>query len=277
LKKAYILGHPLGHSLSPIMHNAAFKHLGIDAKYCKKDILATDLPKTIDLLRQKDVFGANVTIPYKLAVMPFMDSLSEAATAIGAVNTIVNNSGKLLGHNTDASGYLRALQENAGFEAEGKLVVMLGAGGAARAVAYSLLKTGVEVLYIHNRTFEKAKSLAKEFKFLGNIKAINKTELKEKIRACDLLINTTSVGMKHNAKDPKIAAVEVLPNSGFVSDIVYRPAKTKLLADAEKLGLATQNGLAMLVYQGAQAFEMWLKQEAPVEVMFAAALQALEK
>ena len=277
MKKAYILGHPLGHSLSPIMHNAAFKHLGIRAEYCKKDILPEDLPKTIELLRQDNVFGANVTIPYKLAVMPFMDNLSDSAKAIGAVNTIVNNNGKLLGHNTDASGYIRALKENAGFELKGKIAVMLGAGGAARAVAYALLNANVEVLYIHNRTFEKAKSLAKEFKFLGNIKAIGKTELKEKIIACDLLINTTSVGMEDNAKDPKTSAVEVLPNSGFVSDIVYRPAKTKLLADAEKVGLATQNGLAMLVYQGAQAFEMWTKQDAPVEVMFAAALQALEK
>ncbi len=277
MKKTYILGHPLGHSLSPIMHNAAFKHLGIAAKYLKKDILPKDLSKTIELLRQNDVFGANVTIPYKLAVMPYMDTLSDAAKAIGAVNTIVNNNGKLLGHNSDANGYIRALKEHASFEPKGKIALMLGAGGAARAVAYALLSEGVSNLYIYNRTFEKANYLAAEFSDFGNIKAIDKAELNEKIENCNLLVNTSSVGMEHNGKDPKISPVEVLPKSAFVSDIVYRPAKTKLLHDAEAAGLRVQNGLAMLVYQGAEAFEMWTGQNAPSEIMFQSLLAALKE
>jgi len=275
LKKAYILGHPLGHSLSPIMHNAAFKHLVIDARYLKKDVLAEDLPKAIESLRRSDVFGANVTIPHKLAVMPFMDSISEAAGAIGAVNTIVNNNGSLFGHNTDAGGYLKALKENAGFEPRGKIALILGAGGSARAVAYSLLKAGVEALYIYNRRYERAGLLADNFKEFGNIKAILKKELKQKLESCDLLVNTTPVGMEHEGEDPDISPIEILPNSGFVSDIIYRPAKTKLLRDAEAAGLATQNGLPMLVYQGAEAFEMWTQKTAPVELMFKAALAAL--
>ncbi len=277
MKKTYILGHPLGHSLSPVMHNAAFKHLGIDAKYLKKDILPKDLSKTIELLRQNDVFGANVTIPYKLAVMPYMDTLSEAAKAIGAVNTIVNNSAKLQGHNSDASGYIRALKEHAGFKPKGKIALMLGAGGAARAVAYALLSEGVSNLYIYNRTFSKANYLAAEFSDFGNIKAIAKTELNEKIKNCDLLVNTSSVGMEHNGKDPQISPVEVLPKSAFVSDIVYRPAKTKLLHDAEAAGLRVQNGLAMLVYQGAEAFEMWTGQYAPSEIMLKSLLAVLKE
>lgn len=277
MKKAYILGHPLGHSLSPIMHNAAFKHLGIDAEYRKKDILPKDLAKTIELLRQSDIFGANVTIPYKLDVMPFMDTLSDAVKAIGAVNTIVNNNGKLLGHNTDASGYIRALQEEAGFEPKSKVAVMLGAGGAARAVAYALLSEGVSKLYIYNRTFEKANSLAKEFSVFGNIQATTKEDFNLKIKSCDLLVNTTSVGMESNGKDPNISPVTVLPSFGFVSDIVYRPAKTQLLCDAEEAGLSGQNGLAMLVYQGAAAFDMWTRENAPVEIMFKSLLIALEE
>ena len=274
--KVFLLAHPAGHSLSPVMHNAAFEQLGIAAHYEALDVPPDVLEETVNALRNADCYGANVTVPHKLAVVPFMDELTEAAKAIGAVNTIINMNGKLLGHNTDASGFLRALREGWGEFLTGKTAVMLGAGGAARAVAYALLSENVRVR-VHNRTVEKAQALVAAFEALGDISVLDEG-LESAVRTADLLINTTSVGMARGGVDPKTSPLPagVLPSSGFVCDLVYRPAKTKLLRDAEAAGLATQNGLPMLVYQGAEAFERWTGREAPVEVMFQVLRKRLE-
>ena len=275
MKRVFLLAHPAGHSISPPMHNAAFKASGITAHYEALDVAPEDLAKVIESFREADVFGSNVTIPHKLAVMPLMDELTDAARAIGAVNTIVNQDGKLLGHNTDATGYLRAIKEDAAFDLEGKTVVMLGAGGAARAIVYALLNAGVHELKIFNRTTAKAQSLADELMHLGQVTVSQ--DLTRDVARANLLINTTSVGMEHNGIDPDESPLPdgILPQQGFVSDIVYRPAKTRLLKEAETAGLRTQNGLAMLIYQGAESFEYWTHQKPEVRVMFAAAKQAL--
>ena len=275
--KVFLLAHPAGHSLSPTMHNAAFERLGIAAHCEARDVPPDAVEQTVSSLRSADCYGANVTVPHKLAVIPFLDRLTEAAESIGAVNTIVNENGKLLGHNTDASGFLQALREGAGFELSGRTAVMLGAGGAARAVAYALLKEGVTVC-VYNRTFEKAQTLTEEFGTLGNIDVLEEGGLEPAVQAADLLVNTTSVGMVRGGVDPETSPLPagVLPSNGFVYDLVYRPAKTKLLRDAEAAGLVIQNGLPMLVYQGAEAFERWTGQEAPVETMFRALLEKLE-
>lgn len=272
-----MLAHPAGHSISPTMHNAAFEKLGINAHYEALDVPPDSLEAVVAGLRQKDVYGANVTIPHKLAVLPLMDALSEAAKQIGAVNTIVNEEGKLHGHNTDATGFLRALRDDGQFSPKSKRVVMLGAGGAARAVAYALLKAGVADLGVYNRTESKAETLVNDFSPLGAISHLPEETLNQAIQAADLLVNTTSVGMEKAGLDPKVSPLKEgnLPARGFVSDLVYRPETTQLMRDAMAAGLKVQNGLPMLVYQGAESFECWTGQSAPAKVMLNAAKTAL--
>jgi shikimate dehydrogenase len=276
MKKAYLIAHPAGHSLSPVMHNAAFKTLGIDGRYEALDVAPEKLSEVVQSLRKDDMYGANVTIPYKLEVMPMLDKLSKAAKTIGAVNTIVNQKGELIGHNTDAAGFLQGL-EDAKIYLRKKVAVMLGAGGSARAIAYALLSSGVSKLWVYNRTPEKIATLVKDFAVVGSIALLKPEELNFVIRNCDILVNTTSVGMEKNGLAPKDSPLEkiYMPKKAFVSDIIYRPEKTQFLKDAEEAGLETQNGLPMLVYQGVESFRLWTSQDAPSQVMFAAAKEKL--
>lgn len=270
MRRVYLLAHPAGHSLSPAMHNAAFKHLSMSARYEALDVSPEDLPDAVAALRASEVWGANVTIPHKLNVLPLVDRLSAAAQAIGAVNTVVNRSGELFGDNTDAAGFLRGL-ESADTELQGKKVVMLGAGGAARAVLYALLSAGAQV-YLHNRTREKAHVLSEAFSSLGPSTVLTDEALGAVTPEADGLVNTTSVGMERGGTDPDVSPLKLrdLPRRGFVCDLIYRPAQTRLLRDAAAKGVMVQNGLPMLVYQGAEAFKLWTGQDAPTEVMFSA-------
>ena len=279
MKKAYVIAYPAGHSLSPIMHNAAFKHLGLAAHYEALESPPDKLANTIESLRSENVYGANVTIPHKLAVMPLLDNLTEEARNIGAVNTIINHDGVLTGHNTDATGFSRALQEDAHFDPKGHKVIMLGAGGAARAILYALLKADVDKVGIYNRTSSKAYNLATDFEKLGKIEIVDKNQLTEIIKQATLLVNTTSVGMEKAGVNPQESPLpnNILPLKGLVCDIIYKPNTTLLLKDAQKAGLKIQNGLPMLVYQGAEAFTNWTGQKAPAKVMFTALKNHLEK
>jgi shikimate dehydrogenase len=278
MKRAYLLAHPAGHSLSPVMHNAAFKYLSLEANYEAVDVAPENLADMVQSLRDENIYGANVTIPHKLAVMPMMDRLSKAAKTVGAVNTIVNQGGELVGHNTDAAGFLQGLEDERVYLRK-KVAVMLGAGGAARAIAYALLNSGVAKLWIYNRTPERAAELVKEFAKVGSAAVLKEEELPFIIRQAEILVNTTSVGMEHGGVVPDESPLPdgLLPKQGFVCDIIYRPARTKLLYDARDANLKTQNGLPMLVYQGAEAFRLWTGQEAPAHVMMEAAKSVLQK
>ncbi len=258
------------------MHNAAFEHLGLEATYEAFEVPPAALREAVSSLRSEQVLGANVTVPHKQAVVPFLDALSDAAKAIGAVNTVVNDGGRLMGHNTDAAGFLRALVE-ADFGPRDKRMVVLGAGGAARAVVYALLTAGVAEVGVYNRTSAKAEELVGAFSPFGTVDVVEPGDLDARVRGADGLVNTTSVGMARGGHDPDTSPLPgaLVPYRGFVCDIVYRPPKTRLLKNAEAMGLRTQNGLPMLVYQGAEALKLWTGRDAPVEVMRRAALNAL--
>jgi shikimate dehydrogenase len=275
-RQVYLLGHPVRHSVSPAMHAAAFRELGIDARYDLRDVPLDDLGLAIARLREPNVLGANITVPHKQAAMPYLDEIAEAAAEIGAVNTICNRQGRLVGYNTDAPGFLAALAE-AGFDPRGATVALLGAGGAARAVAHALAEADAAELFILNRTSDRAVSLAQALVARFGARAYwglpaTRQQLEEWVPRCALVVNCTTLGM-HEPVSP-------LPSSALrpgmlVVDIIYNPPRTRLLAEAEAAGARTQNGLPMLVHQAAAAFALWTGQPAPVETMRAAAQAAL--
>jgi shikimate dehydrogenase len=274
-----IIGHKLRHSISPQFQQAAFDYLNLDVRYEVWEIDKEGLPQVIEGLRDSAKLGANVTIPYKEDVLPLLDELNEIACRIGAVNTIVSRDGKLTGYNTDGSGFIRALRQDAGFEPKDKRVVILGAGGVARAVGYALVDAGVASLAIINRTTERGEILASVLKTSGN-EVIASTwkdgKTLQALMECDLLVNCTSVGMKDSEAENQLPIdIRLIPTRALVYDVVYNPVETPLLAAARQAGARTMGGLSMLVYQGAGAFELWMDKPAPVDIMMAAAKKAL--
>ena len=271
-----LIGYPLGHSVSPPMQQAAFAHYNLDILYEAWETEPEKLGEVIERLRLPSTLGANVTIPYKEAVVPLVDELDELASQIGAVNTIVHREGRLLAYNTDAEGFLRALQMEGGFEPSGKRVVIIGAGGAARAASFALTRAGVKSLVITDIIAERAHGLAKDLESLGVSISVAE-HFAEALPPCDLVVNCTPVGMKHSATEgqsPLSAAL--IPREALIYDVVYNPIETPLLRGAKRVGARTLGGLAMLVYQGAAAFELWTGREAPVDIMFEAAKRALQ-
>ena len=270
-QRAFLIGHPLGHSLSPVFHNAAFRAAGIDAIYAFRDVLPDDLAATVAALRADSVYGANVTVPYKQDVLPLLDAISDDAAALGAVNTIVNHAGKLTGLNTDVPGFAADVRAQ-GIVVTGKKVVMLGAGGAARGVAAALVGMGVGRLVIANRTRERALTIQQHYPFIASITGITRRDLAATFPDTTLLVNATSVGL-HGDETP-IAAdlLAYLPQAAVVYDLIYRP--TALLRDAQERGLRGVDGLGMLIHQGALAWEAWTGRIAPLDVMWQAAQQA---
>lgn len=276
---AGIFGYPIRHSISPAMHNAAFESAGIDAVYEAWETAPEDLGDGVGALRSKDYLGANVTVPHKQAVMEHLDDIDSLATRIGAVNTIVNQNGRLLGSNTDALGFINSLKNEAGVNVSGLNVVLIGAGGAARAAAYALSDAQAGELTIANRTVERAESLATELRKTGAETVSYGISDPDFLSACeraDLIVNSTSVGMLHGPAEGEspIPASAISPGC-VVYDMVYNPSRTPLLTDAEKSGARIVGGLPMLVHQGAAAWTRWTGREAPVEVMFEAARDAL--
>lgn len=274
-----IIGHRLKHSISPEFQQAAFDYLNLDVRY---EVWETDkegLPELIEGLREPAKLGANVTIPYKEDIIPFLDELNETARRIGAVNTIVNRDGKLVGYNTDGTGFIRALRQDAGFEPKDKRAVILGAGGVARAVGYALVDAGVISLVIVNRTTERGDALASALKSsgVGVVASVWKDgRTLQALMECDLLVNCTSVGMKNSEAENQLPInVRLIPTRALVYDVVYNPVETPLLAAARQAGARTMGGLSMLVYQGAEAFELWTGRPVPVDIMMAAAKKAL--
>jgi len=275
-----IIGDPIEHTMSPVMHNAAFQQLGLDYLYVPFRVKQGELAKAIEGVRALNIRGLNVTIPHKVAVIQFLDELDHLAEKIGAVNTIVNNDGVLTGYNTDGAGFLQALLEG-NIEPKGKNIVILGAGGAARALSFFLADRGAN-LVILNRSLELdwAKELASRISqiFAMEVEALelNRENLAAALGKADILVNATSVGMTPDI-DQTLVTSDLLKSELIVFDIVYNPIKTKLLREAEAAGAETISGVDMLVWQGALAFEKWTGVKAPVELMRKETIKALEK
>lgn len=276
-----LIGHKLKHSVSPQFQQAAFDYLGLDICYEIWDTDKDKLAEVVDGIRNPSKLGANVTIPYKEAVLPLLDKVDQLARRIGAVNTIVKRDDKLTGYNTDASGFLRALEEEGGLDPRGKRAVLVGAGGVARAVGFALVGAGVKSLVILNRTQDRAEALAWDLK-ISETKVValpwKDGRTLKALSECDLLVNCTSVGMKDSSGEGKSPiAIGLIPKQALVYDVVYNPIETPLISAAKKVGARTLGGLPMLVYQGAASFELWTGRPAPIDIMMRAAKKALTK
>ncbi|HLE74730.1 MAG TPA: shikimate dehydrogenase [Candidatus Bathyarchaeia archaeon] len=271
-----VIGDPIEHTLSPAMHNAAFNHLKLDFVFLAFRVKAAELEDAMRGMRGLGIHGLNVTMPHKTAVIKYLDEVDSTVKFLGSVNTILNDDGRLLGFNTDGVGALRALRDN-GVNLNGKKLLLLGAGGAAKAVAYALAKE-VGELCVLNRATEKAKELAEALsrafgrKVVGD--ALSSSALQRNLRDADVLINATSVGMHPNINQSLVAPQWLKPDL-TVMDIVYNPLETKLVKDAKAVGAQVVSGVEMLLYQGAASFEIWTGLSAPIEVMRKAALDKL--
>jgi len=275
-----IIGDPIEHTMSPVMHNAAFRQMGVDYLYVPFKVRQEELAKAIDGVKALNIRGLNVTIPHKVAVIQFLDKLDHLAENIGAVNTIVNDDGVLTGYNTDGAGFLQALLER-GIEPKEKKVVILGAGGASRAISFSLADRGAH-LVILNRALELdwAEELASRISQTSTREVealeLNRENLARVLDRADIVVNATSVGMTPNIYETPVTS-DLLKPGLIVFDIVYNPIKTRLLREAEAAGAKTISGLDMLVWQGALAFEKWTGLKAPIELMREEVIKGLEK
>jgi len=270
-----LIGYPVEHSKSPLMHNAAFEFLGLDFVYVLFPVKPSYLKDAVLGLRALNVAGANVTIPYKEEIMEYLDEISPEAKFIGAVNTIHNRKEKLIGYNTDGEGFITSLITEGRVKLEGQKVVLIGGGGAGKAIAVKLAERGVERLVITDKIAERSKSLAdrlqKEIPDCA-VYAIppEGKEIVKALQESTLLINCTPVGMKEG--DPSVINPKLLHKDLFVYDVVYN-RETALIEAARKKGLKALGGMGMLVYQGAAAFEIWTGCKAPIEIMRKAVLK----
>ncbi|SCC56221.1 shikimate dehydrogenase [Bacillus mycoides] len=257
MKQLYgVIGNPIGHSLSPVMHNDAFEHLNMDAHYHAFLVEEEALGEAVKGLKALGISGFNVTTPHKVAVMEYLDEVAPLARQIGAVNTVVHRDGKLIGYNTDGIGFVRALQSISEDPLQEKRILLIGAGGASRAIYFSLADVGVKELDIANRTRDKAENLIAGCMANVNSHALALECAAENQGEYDIIIQTTTIGMHpHVAYTP--LEIRSLKQGTIVSDIIYNPFETKILGDAKEQGAIIQNGIDMFVYQGALAFEMW--------------------
>ncbi len=266
-----LLGNPLGHSFSPAMHNKAFETLGLNYFYLPIEVTADDLPTVAAGIAKMNFAGYNVTIPHKIRIMDCLDAIDPLAQAIGAVNTVVFENGRATGYNTDGEGFVRSLEAESGVTVDGKRLFVVGCGGAARAIAMTLAFKGAQKIFLCNRTEQKAHDLSAAINSrvspCSEVVPVEPDRIAAVLRQADVLINTTSVGMHPEAERIPIDG-DLIPGGVIVSDIVYNPARTKLLRVAAEKGCKTVPGLGMLVYQGAEGFRKWTGAEPPVEVMF---------
>lgn len=271
-----LLGYPVKHSLSPLMHNAAFKALNINAEYRLFEKKPEEVENFIRSLIKDNISGLNVTVPHKERIIPLLDEVSEEAGLIGAVNTIKVSDNTLKGFNTDGEGFIRHLGELK-FSPRGKSVAMLGAGGAAKAVSVYLVKEKIRRLHIFDSDRQKLDNLISYLK--DNFTGIDFTAAKSTadlfVDRCGLLINATPVGMRQS--DACLVDAKFISSDMFVYDLIYNPAKTKLLVLAEEKKASFSNGLGMLLYQGARSFEIWTGMDAPVEIMRNALKEGIKK
>lgn len=256
MKKLFgVIGDPIAHSMSPVMHNDLFNHYGIDAVYVPLHVRKSNLEDAVKGLKVIGIEGFNVTVPHKTEIMNFLDEIDPLAKAIGAVNTVVNKEGSLIGYNTDGRGFVRGLAEEVSSLFD-KKVLLVGAGGAARAIYFSMAEAGVQKMDICNRTTEKANLLKHACPFPVNTSILDSEAASKCTEDYDLIIQTTSIGMSPDVDECPLVFSQLRPGC-FVSDIIYNPLETQFLKEAKSLGANIQNGIEMFVYQGALAFEIW--------------------
>lgn len=265
-----VFGYPVAHSLSPVFHNAAFEHLGLDYVYVPIEVPPDGIGAAVEGIRAMNFAGVNLTIPHKKPVLKYLDEIDGEAQLLGVANTIVNRKGILKGYSTDGTGFIRSLTEcGYGLNPAGSSVFILGAGGSAYAIAGALVKEKVSRIFVCNRTREKAVLLAEHISGKLGLREVMSVPFetrndKEYWKDVQLVVNTTSVGMKEG--DPLLVTDENVRETGFVYDLIYN-RKTELIKSAEKNNVRYLDGLSMLVYQGAVSFELWTGETAPVEVM----------
>ena len=271
-----LIGHPVEHSFSPPMHNAAFEELGMDYAYVAFDVDPANLKSAIEGAESLNIKGFNVTIPHKIEVMKYLDELDGVARLIGAVNTIDFKNMK--GYNTDGIGAVRAIEEVTSIK--NKNVVIAGAGGASRAISFYIAKYGADSLTILNRNAEKAQKLAEDVSdsgLISDVDAASIMEIDNHVKNADILIDTTPVGMDPHIDDEAIVKAENMHEDLVVFDAVYNPNETVLLKEAIKAGAKPVYGIKMLLYQGVESFEIWTGKKAPVDVMEKALKETLNK
>jgi shikimate dehydrogenase len=256
MRKLYgVIGDPIGHSMSPVMHNDLFKFYGLDSHYFSFHVKQMDLEDAVKGFKAIGAAGFNVTVPHKTNIIPLLDKVDPLAEAIGAVNTVVNENGMLIGYNTDGRGFVQGLLDKLPDIAEKKALI-IGAGGAAKAIYFSMAEAGLKDIDICNRTAARAEGLAKACPFTVQTEILGMEAAGKSSDQYDLIIQTTSIGMSP-AIDETPLPLLALKEGCFVSDIIYNPLETRFLSEAARLGAATQNGIDMFAYQGALAFEKW--------------------
>jgi len=262
-----LIGSPLKHSLSPFMHNAGFAALKINALYRLFELKPEELESFFGRLEENNIYGLNVTVPYKEKVLNFLDKISDEAKIIGAVNTIRVSGDILEGFNTDGEGFIKSLKEDLGFRPPAKAIIILGAGGAARAISVYLCKENIASIDIYDVDSNKAAKLAGHLK--ENFKGVTVNHAGSiaglPLGKADLLVNATPIGLKES--DPCLIEADLLGRNIMVYDLIYNPKETKLLKVVKEKGIRASNGLGMLLYQGMAAFEIWTGRAAPKEVM----------
>jgi len=274
-----IIGDPVAHSLSPLMQNRAFEAYGLQCCYVPFQVEAAGLPAAVAAVRALGLGGVNVTIPHKERVLECLDEVDRSAVLIGAVNTVVNRDGRLIGYNTDGAGFLASLQD-AGFDPGGKRAVLLGAGGAARAVSLVMIQAGISSLAIFDVIGSKAEKLAADLAPVAGCRIVVGElaggALRAALAEADLLVNASPVGMFPKHQDRPPVDPRQLAGGTLVYDLVYNPLRTKLLSESAARGCRVLSGAGMLVNQGALAFELWTGRRAPVETMRQALEEALQ-
>ncbi|MGG1266300.1 shikimate dehydrogenase [Brevibacillus laterosporus] len=271
-----LFGRPVGHSLSPVMHNTAFEQKQLPFAYAAFEVNDDQIKEAVEAIRALGMRGANVTIPHKVAVIPYLDKIDPLAERIGAVNTIVNEDGTLIGYNTDGTGYVRSLLEETGVDLTEQVVTLLGAGGAARAVACTLVERGVKEIRIVNRSLERAELLAMALGYQIPIRVYSFAQAEQAILDSTLLINTTSIGMYPHIQEMPVDRM-CLRSDLIVSDLIYNPLETQLLQYAKAIGATHHSGLGMFINQGALAYELWTGEAAPTDKMREIVLQHLQQ
>ncbi|WP_026693925.1 shikimate dehydrogenase [Peribacillus kribbensis] len=256
MKKYGVMGDPIKHSMSPLMHNDAFRRNRIEADYQLIHVKPEDLGEAVNALKAEGAGGFNVTVPHKTAIIPFLDEMDDLARTIGAVNTVVNEGGRLKGYNTDGPGFVQGIKEKLA-DLASKKALIIGAGGAARGIYFALVREGILQADICNRTVAKAEGLIEDCPYDCSSRAISLEEAEENLAQYDLIVQTTSAGMSPHITESPIRILTELKPSALVSDIIYNPLQTEFLKQAEAKGASTQNGIDMFVYQGALAFKLW--------------------